>query len=202
MHYSNMDAYFHMASHGDQNAYEFLYKEFLSRAESVVQLSGLKLPKNTDISVDFNDFLDYMFFKILNEYDEQKGGFGHFCDYCLHVRLIPKIHHFIAQRREDISKYNFEEMESINAEFPSIEDANASMRKAIQLSQFKLKIGSPNASRNKTDRVKRKVALMLYAGFKCNEIKTKLHLTESKYRTILEKLKRDEDLNNLKLEMK
>ena len=191
-----------MASHGDSEAYDTLFKEFYSRAETLATYSGLKLSKYTGISAEFHEVVEKMFFKILNEYDKDKGTFGHYAEFCLGQRLPQKIAIIVGRWNEDDSDIDLDEAERKNAETTSLEYASAEMRRNIQFRKLKLKIGSPNASVKPKQKLQRKVALMVYAGYRPIEIKQKLHLSESKYRTIIENLKKDEDIINLKLEMK
>ncbi len=202
MHFTNMDAYFHMASHGDSDAYKLLYSNFLSRAIVVAKMAGLSLTKNPGISAEFQDFVDSLFFKIINEYGREKGLFGHYIEYCLSQRLVPKVSFLIGRLKEEITDWDIEQAELINAELITSEMSNTAIRREVEFNRFKMKIASPNNGFKESTKLKKKVALMIYAGFKAIEIKQKLKLTESRYRTIVEKLKKDEDFINLKLEMK
>lgn len=197
-----MDAYFHMASHGCIEAYELLYMEFTSRAETLVRLAGFKISKYTEIFIDFQDYVDSLFFKILNEYDSSRGPFGRFCDYCLNQRLMSKFISMVKKWREGASNFSIDDCEIVNAESIPTEFSNTTMRREVQFNQFKLKMSSPNASPKRSEKIKRNVALMLYSGFKPIEVKRKLDISECRYRNAVEKLKKDEDIINLKLEMK
>ena len=85
MRFSNWDAYFHMATHGDKEAYQFLYKQFANKAKYIIRIA---LKEYTNLVVnpeDFCEFIDYLFLRIINEYDFNRGAFRKYCDYVMTV---------------------------------------------------------------------------------------------------------------------
>ena len=201
MHFSFLDAYFHLASQGDKEAYNLLYQTYCNMAESLIASSGYTIPKNRGFSIEFYDYLDSMFFKTINDYDRSKGTFTTYSDYVLKVRLLPKMYDLIQEKQTSSVLIGVDDAENINA-MCATSDNDETMRREISRNEFKMYLCSPTKSVTRAKRLSKRITLLLYAGYTRREICKILGLTEMKLRQQLKKLKKDNDVCNFKLEMK
>ena len=66
MHFSKMDAYYYLATQGDSEALKTLYKEFLQKAAKLTYNCLKSCSNYSGNPDDFWDFVDKMFFRMLN----------------------------------------------------------------------------------------------------------------------------------------
>ena len=72
MHCHNLDAYFRLAAHGNKEAYQKLYAEVRRRADVIVQVTLNQISNLSGNPADFSDYIDTLFFKMINEYDRNR----------------------------------------------------------------------------------------------------------------------------------
>jgi len=201
MHTNDLDAFFHMASHGNKEAYNSLYESFVKQANKVV-VSTVK--RNTNFKGfpgDFCDLIDDLFFKAINEFEPEKGPFSAFANWLFDRRLknavlkeIIDIQNFTKTTDYEDSEYN--EIENLP------DTKSSSITNQITLNNFELHICSPNAHKNNYTRRRDKVLALQYAGYNMNEISKILNLPYPTVRGILEKAREDDDICNIKLDLK
>ena len=202
MHFSNMDAYFHLASHGDEQALSLLYKEFVNKAEASIRLLGSNYSKNRIFPEDFCDYIDFLFFKILSEYDNERGSFSRYIEFVLSTRLRTKVMEAIMEDKPVYMNCDDSDDGTINP-IEIIKDPNeVPMLSNIVIDNFKATIASPNKNRTNSERTRNKVLMMQIAGYNNSEICRKLNLTPGELRGIIHRMDEDEEMINLKLELK
>ena len=201
MHFSWLDAYFHMAAQGDKEANTKLYKEFKNRANAQIRLAVQQISNFTGNPGDFSDYIDNIYFRTINEYDSEKGSFSYYTDYILTHRLIPKVQNQIIQ---DINLYTcLDESFQKHKPIELMADPNQKpIGSDIAIKSFKHRIASPGRYRNAEERLRDKVLLLQYAGFSNTEICKELNMTMGELRWQLKKIKEETDVINFKLEMK
>jgi len=202
MHFSRMDAYFHLASHGDKQAYMLLYEEYHSRAESVTRITLSNYANSPVIPADFIEYVDFLFLKILNEYEPERGSFSWYTEYVLQTKLAGKITQVVGaagSSRILLNDYGEDNYLSIE----DFADPNQTpIASDLAIENFKYKIASPEKVKNKDAKIKNKILLLLYAGLKNTEICRKLNMTMGDLRGYLRRIKEDDDMINLKLDLK
>ena len=200
MHFSDLDAYFHMATQGDTEAFTTLYNEINEKARKQIRL--IKNSVNfTGNSIDFTELIDRMFFKILNEFDSDRGTFSSFVEFVLSNRFAARVKTVFANNSSTYASLNnaFEDTTPIEA----LSDPNqVSMRDDIAINQFKYRIASKGRSRSNLQRLRDKIVILQYAGYSNIEICKLLKMSYSQLRTHLIHIKKHEDVINLKLELK
>ena len=202
MHFRNLDAYFHVASHGDPEAYKILYEEFVKKAKYIIK-STLRNSLNFPIiPEDFSDYIDYLFFKAINDYDPERGSFSWYIDYVIKLRLEKRVQKAIAENQIDYDLFDLD----VDSEIDVIEylpDPNQkSFSEDIATCDFKLKIASPKEHCTRKEKIQDKIVLLQYAGYKNAEIARELNLTINELRTYLKRIQSDQRILNLKLELK
>ena len=202
MHFSDLDAYFHMAAHGNQEAYQFLYKEFFSKAERALKSAGYNLTKYPGIHGDFVDLTDNEFLNCLNDYDSEKGNFSHFFDFILTARVVPEAIELICRWATKKIDLDYEEAEMVMAEKETPQSYSKKRTDSYAISNFRLRMSSSAQRLSNEERLERKFLLLTYAGCKAGEIKKKMKITDSQYRTLLQKVRDGEEITKLKLELK
>ena len=201
MHCSNLDAYFYMAAQGDKEANQLLYLEFKKRAETVVQITMSKIQNFTVNPVDFSDYIDYLFFRSIREYEMERGSFSNYVDYVLKMRLSAKVqsdvigyaNHYILNDNWFNDRTTLESMSDPD---------QPTLGNEVAVENFKQSISSPGRYLSNTDRLRNKIIMMQYVGYSNTEICKELHITQGTLRGHLEKIKKDERVINFKLEMK
>lgn len=201
MHLSRLDAYFHVASHGDKDAFEELYQIFKTKALNYVYQAFHKIQKSSGNPRDFQDYIDTLFFKTINEYDCDRGPFSTYVEYVFTQRLLPKVQSILVDnlnKQTSLDEY-FDDSKSIEL----IADPNAEEPgKQIAIANMKLRMSSRNNRMSNLNKLRNKILLMIYAGYSNIEICKELHLTLGQLRGHLAKLKKDEQIINFNLEMK
>ena len=202
MHFRNLDAYFHVASHGDPEAYKILYEEFVRKAKYILKTTLKNSYNYPVIPEDFSDYIDSLFFDIINEYDPERGSFSWYVDYILKVRLDSKVKKAIAENQIDYDIFDLDEDPELDPMELLSDPDQKSIVEDIAVSNFKLKLASPKEHRTRKEKLQDKVLLLQYAGCKNAEIARQLNLTMNELRGYLKKVKVDEKVINLKLELK
>ena len=200
MHYANLDAFFHVATHGSQEAYAALYKEFVFRAKvKINQVIDDRL-KYAGFTDDFSEFIDELFFDIINQYDESKGSFSYFVDYVFNLRIPSKVITEM-KKRQKIVQLKSDDDENFDMECLADPD-QTSMVKDIAINNFKYKLASPNRNKSPSKRLADKVALLVYAGYSKVEICRYLKITDNDLRQCIKRMKNDQSIEDLKLDLK
>ena len=198
----DIDRYFHMATHGDNEAYKLLYKEFVNRANIVIHNTIKTNSKFTGIPADFCDVIDDLFFQAINEFEQEKKSFSAYVDYLFSHRLVGAVKteiHRIQSYMTDVDYTDDEEVKSIEL---LSDPTQPSIQNELVLEDFKQTIASPNKHKPKNKRIRDKVLILQYAGFKNNEICKALKITYPQLRRILMKMEKDEEITNIKLDLK
>jgi len=202
MHFSNLDAYFHLASQGDQEAYKILYEEFVNKAKYVLRSTlrnSLNIPVIPD---DFSDYIDSLFFKAINEYDPERGSFSWYVDYLINRRMEDQAIKAIVRNKVDYDYLDYEElMETDCADYLPDPDQK-SMSEYLAVENFKYKLASPKEHRTRKEKLEDKIMLLQYAGYKNVEIAKKFNMTINELRGHLKNIQKDEKIVKLKLELK
>ena len=202
MHLVNLDAYFRLASRGDKEALNVLYKQFKESAR-IEMLAAKKNSSNlAEIPEDFDDFIDNLFFAILNDYDPDRGSFTWYVSYILQKKFSPKVKKAVIDAQQQTLTKDLIEEELISF-IDNIADPNQLKPSSeLAISDFKYKIASPGRHLSKNEKLQQKIMLLQYAGFSNSEICTKLNLTKTMLRYQKSKIKEDDVMLNLKLDLK
>ena len=196
MHFSRLDAFFHVASQGSNEAYQLLYNEFLYRARIKINLTADNSLKFTGFSEDFLQFLDELFLGVLNDYDGTKGSFTYFVDYVLNLRIPPKVVAAV-QKRNNIYQVKNEVGEDMDIEDFADPNQN-SVVYDVAMEDFRHRISSSSRNVSNETRLKNKIAMMRYAGYKKSEICRILKITDGilrKYLKLMSKSGQSDDFN-------
>ena len=191
MHFSRLDAFFHVASQGSHEAYQLLYNEFIYRAKiKVNQIADYSL-KFTGFSEDFMQFIDELFFDALNNYESTKGSFTYFADYVLNLRLPPKVMTEMQKRNRAYQVRN-EEGEDMDIE-DFADPYQMTVSDEVEIEDFRQRISSPSRNISNEKRLQNKIAMMKYAGYKNIEIARSLNMDENTLRKHIKAIKRNEN---------
>lgn len=202
MRFSNLDAFYHVAAKGNQEVYNLLYKEFQSLSIKAIDRSMLASMKSTEIHDDFLDYIDTLFLKTINDYDESKGTFSHFCDYIINHKIVMKINEVVGQNKN--FHFSLDDIVADDKTFNDIMcDADApSIQDELVFEKFKFMISSPKRNLTKEKRLANKIMEYRYYGYNDKEICKILKVTPGVFRGIVKRLNDDEEVNNFKLELK
>ena len=201
MHCQNLDAYFHMAAQGNKDAYGVLYEEFRNRAFKIIRIAISQMSNLTGNPADFSEIVDEMFFKIINEYDWERGSFSNYVEYALNHRLIFKVQNELIEYANQYAIFA-EEFED-NTVIECLADPNQrTIQSEVAVNNFKAYISSKDRSKTLKDRKRDKILLMQYLGYTYSEICKELKLTIGELRGYIKKIQEDEDIINFKLELK
>ena len=201
MHFCNMDAYYHMATQGDSEAFQNLYLIFVKKAKLIIK-HCTSLYKEFHLEcIDFTPTIDSVFSDLLNDFDQSKSSFSSYLDFLLDNRLTPTVKNNLF---DYVNQYapNLEWNEKDRDMDLFIDEDLPDIHSSIVVSDFKARMASSNKYKSKPERLKTKVLLLQYAGCKKGEICKALKISYGQLRTILEQFKDDEELINLKLELK
>lgn len=200
MHHAEIDACFHLAAHGNKEAYQKLYNEFRKRAETRIEIILNQMKILSGNPIDFSDLIDSLFFKLINEYNYDRGSFSNFMEYTFSHRLTSKVQSTAFAYQNQIAAIGG------NNDFQSIETLADPTQRTIQeeiaLKNFKKRISTPNRNKTIADRTIDRILAMQYVGLSAKEICESLKLTPAKYRTYIKKIQDDNRVINFKLEMK
>lgn len=196
-----LDAYFYLSSQGDKEALEKLYDKFVSSAYTYIRLAICSVPNSHVNPKEFSNLVDNLFFKILNEFDTSRGYFSVYVDYVLSLRLMNKIKAILIERSiNNITRsVTPDELDLLD----NLSDPDeAELSKTVALNNFRYKISSNNNHKSAEKRTRDRILLLQYAGYTQKEICKKLNITLGVLRGYLSRMKNDDDLINLKLELK
>ena len=150
--------------------------------------------------IDFSDLIDSLFFKLINEYNFDRGSFSNFMEYTFSHRLTSKVQSVAFAYQNQIAAIGS------NNDFQTIETLADPTQRTIQeeiaLNNFKKRISTPNRNKTIADRTIDRILAMQYVGLSAKEICEILKLTPAKYRTYIKKIQDDNRVINFKLEMK
>lgn len=197
----NMDSLFHMATHGNKEAFNQLYIQFVNRANRLVKSIIRKDTNFKGFSEDFCDFIDDLFFVAINEHIPQQGSFSSFTNFLLNTRL----RHVVLKHIIDVKRYTQEISydDSEDNEIENIADPDqVPFVDQITLDDFGLYIASPSHHKSVYQRRRDKIIALSYAGYKRTEICKIMKLPYTVVRGILEKARDDKELSNIKLDLK
>lgn len=202
MRFSRLDAFYRMASKGDSDAYNKMYSEFSLMCKRAILGTLRNYRKNTGISEDFYEYIDSLFVKIINEYNNSKGSFSTFCEYSVNQKITARISEEILS-----NKHGHFSLDDIVVEDKSYLDVVADegildLRTEVAVENFKYMISSPNRRLTKAQRLRNTLLKYRYLGYKDIEICDLMKITLSQLRNISKKIKEDEEINNFKLELK
>ena len=187
MHFSKMDAYYYLATQGDSEALSNLYKEFLQKAKQLTSTYLKSCPNYSGNPDDFWVFVDKMFFRMLNEFEPEKGQFCTFLEYVISKRIGGQV---ITELTNNASTYVdiSGDMEGKGG-IESVADPNQiPIISDIAMSNFKYQISSKSRSKTKTERMRDKILLLQYSGYSNLEICEYLKITYGQLRTYLKNI--------------
>ena len=197
----NMDALFYLVTQGDLNAFSDLRDWFVKKAKIFLLAELNKLGKDLGIPLDFEEFYDEIFIKIISDYNEERSSFSHYCYYIFEHKLL---YYFLtASARNYSNTFSLDETTEFgNSYLEMVEDSNCtSIGSDIAINNFKYQISSPSSENNAAKR-KNRILMLKYAGYKDTEICKILRITPGVYRNLIKNYQNDEDLVNFKLELK
>ena len=202
MRFVRLDAFFHMASQGSEEGMKSLYYFFSKRAKIKIRMAFKKY-KYIRLNIDdFTELIDDVFFKSLNEYDETKGSFDAYADFLMDKRIVLKaINQVFSELDNEITLVDVNGAERDPGDLLADPD-HLSILTDINVNDFLLKISSNNKGKDKEEKMKNKILLLRYAGYKNNEIAKYLKITYGQLRYYIKKLSEDESIEKLKLDLK
>ena len=199
MNYQDIDAYFFMATMGDEYAYRQIYAYFYNESEKVI-IGVLSSCRNKSISSDeFSDLVSVLFMEAVNEYDFNRAPFSLFAKYLIQLKLVRRIIQLLKKNSEKVFSLD----DCIDGEHSyhdiigdeNIEQDNVKTR-------FKYSLASKDTYRTREEKILDKVKLMLYCGYSQSEIAKYLRLSRNDIRKVINECKNDESIINLKMEIK
>ena len=203
MHLFYLDAYFRLASRGDKESFYNMYKLFLESAKIEMHAAKKDVSNLTGIPGDFSVYIDNLFFQILNDYNPDRGSFRWFTSYMLEHKLAPKVKQVVIDTKNVFTNIvaagNDEHVFGIE-DVPDPEAENHSLN--LAMSTFKYKICSPSFDLEKGEKLQQDILLLQYAGYSSAEICKELRIKPSTLRYQQRKIKEDDVMLNLKLELK
>lgn len=197
-----MDALFYLSAQGDEEAKRWLYFYFRKKALKILSDLISKYAKLPGIYGDFDAIIEENYLIAIRDYEYDKGSFSWFTKTLLEKRLEYVIFDNNEKAYTNCISIDEELFEGLSFE-ETIEDRTTRpMNAQIAINNFKYVISSPHKSMAKKDRLKNKILMLRYAGYKDAEICRVLNITIGKFREIAKTFKDDEDLINFKLELK
>ena len=202
MAFSRLDAFFHMASQGDKESFSILYNTFYKKCTYAIKETTRNITKYAENPIDFAEKIDSLFFRTINEYEIERGPFRYYVEYVIFMRFIPYVKDktMLVSLNEETGKLIYEEFE---LGLDDMEDRDSpTIQEAIALDKFRFQIASPIRTKSNSKRLNDKVMLLLLGGCTNSEICRQLKISRGKLRQAMDSLKKDQDLLNLKLEIK
>lgn len=198
----NMDAFFYIASQGDKIAFLDLRNVFKKRATILCIGILKKIGKFQGNPIDFEEILDDLFLKIVNEFDPTKGIFSTYSRCILEHKFSNYV--FSAQNKINLSTYSLDDTNESGVSYlDMIQNRDIiPLGSDIAISNFKYEISSPNRHESSEDKVKKRILVLKYAGYNDREISEILNISISKYRRYVRESESLEYLSNFKLELK
>lgn len=201
MHFSMLDAYFHMAAQGNKEAYDKLYQSFKNQALAVIGYTLKQIGNFTGNPSDFSDYVDILFFRAINEYEADRGSFCNYVDYILNIRVSGKVNNTVYEYLANCVAIK-EETEDIKR-IETIADPNQqTVASEVVINNFKSRISSPKIYGSAKERTREKVLLLQYAGYNNREICRELKISLGELRGHIKKIQEDGEIINFKLELK
>ena len=201
MHFTRMDAYYHLTTLGDHEAYQILYSEFLNKARNLIRLIGKSCSNFTVNPGDFSQFIDSLFFRAINEFNPLKGTFSSYVEFIFSYRLTDYVRNKLIQEAN-----TFAPIENSFGEACSIElipDPNQpSITTELIKNNFTYKIASKRNNKTFVERITDKILLLQYAGYKDSEICRALKISVAKLRKYKKLIENNDEIVNLKLDLK
>ena len=159
------------------------------------------LPERVEIPDDVEDYILYITYVVLKDYDESKGKFSDFATYVFTKRLTTKLVNICS--RHDLKVGSLDEnLQDGTPLMEIIEDKTSpTIPQQVSFNNFRLEISSPK-SNTEQERNKTKVIKLLEAGYTGCEIMKILCLTKGKYRYIRDLIEQDLKLSKIKMELK
>lgn len=150
---------------------------------------------------DVEDYILYITYVVLKDYDESKGKFSDFATYVFTKRLTTKLVNICS--RHDLKVGSLDEnLQDGTPLMEIIEDKTTpTIPQQVSFNNFRLEISSPK-SNTEQERNKTKVIKLLEAGYTGCEIMKILCLTKGKYRYIRDLIEQDLKLSKIKMELK
>lgn len=202
MPFLNMDALFYLSSQGNEEARGWLYFQFRKKALKLLAELTTKYSKLPGIYGDFEEIIQENYLTSLRDYEYDKGSYSWFTKKLLEKRLEFVIFDNNSKTYANCISINEELYDGITYE-ESIEDRGIRpMNAEIAMNNFKYVISSPKRSQPKKSRLRSRILMMRYAGYKDTEICKILNITIGKLREVTKTFKDDEELLNFKLELK
>lgn len=202
MQFPRLDALFRKASMGDKEAYQTLYNEFQRRANELLRQTIRNTIKFRGNPEDFSDLIDDVFFKSINEFDEDRSSYTSFADFVLKSRFIPYVQRTLYEiQANTVTFYDENSKGTEDCDFLADPNNVEPMTESV-MNNFKLKIASPLTGKTKEEKMRQRILLLQYAGYNKKEMANILDITYNQLRFYLEKIKDSDEVVNLKLELK
>lgn len=194
MKYNDIDAYFVMASMGDDYAYRQIFIYFYNESQKVIKgVLNSSSCRNIN-SEEFSEYISILFLEAINDYDSDRAPFSLFAKYLVQLKLVRRVVQFVDTHNNRVVSLNENAEEDITY-LDLIEDKTLSK-------EFKYSIASKDHKRTRRENLVNKVKVMLYAGYNQREICEQLKLSRSQVRQLIIECRNDPSIIDLKLELK
>ena len=202
MQSNDLDAYFHMASEGNSEAYYSLYKEFIKRAKYVVREAIKSVSNQPKFVDDFGELIDGLFFKVINDYDNTRGSFTHFVDYIFEHRLTNIVQKEVIANNQLYANVEYDDEQEVKTTELFKDPNQLSMVSDIAINGFIYEIASPNKHKSNARRLRDKILMLQYAGYSNAKICEILKISMFALNREKEKIMNDQDIMDLKINLK
>lgn len=198
---SKIDELFLKTTEGNAEAKEQLSTEFLKLAKLTAN-SILNKYNIRNVSLDDLEdcFLD-IYMQILEDYKPSKQCFSVYLDFVLKKRIQSYMHETCFKRNR-----RWTSLDSTDSEGQSLKDviedkSIVPIPESYSIESLKLKMCSPKHTDNKTEKLMKKVAYLLFEGYSYKEIEEELNLSRSQVRYLRKKIieQNADQLNTLEL---
>lgn len=175
-----------------------LFKYGLALARNIIQ-------KYRAYKIGIEDIEDYIL-EIINyvylNYEPGKKSFSDYVSFVLYKRLTSKIVELYASSNLKVISFD-DTIDETFSVHEVIEDRSCnSIPDEISLSEFNLRMSSPNASDSSIDLKKKKIYSLEQIGYSGPEIIKLLRLTEGQYRYLKSLIKEDIKMEKMKIDLK
>lgn len=202
MDYHDVDAFFVMASMGDNYAYRKIYEYFYNESMSVAK-SVLSNFKSSHIDCDeFTNVVSLLFIEAINHYDYNRAPFSLYIKYLIQLRFVRKIVQFVESDSE--KAFSLDDCVDGETTYYDVIAGSSEQNEKFQtsLKNFKYTIASKSRSGGKKQKLFSNVKLLLYCGYSQEEMAKILNITRNDVRKLIKECKTDDSIIDLKLEMK
>ena len=203
MPYPNMDALFYLASQGSEEAKKDLHNIFKIKAVIAAKKISKNYPEFQGNCIDIDDFSMELLLRVINEYDADRCSFSWYTQTFLDLKIESYLFSYANRLfASSLSLDNEVEDEGVSYVecIESPDDRN--MENKIAIEQFKYQISSPQNKFSNREKLKNKIMLLKYGGLKDKEIKEKLNLKDGLFRQLTKEIYNDDEIINLKMELK